>query len=113
MATTFTWSILQMQTANVDNLQNFVCSAEWQLTGNDGVNTSSTSALFAYKTEDVTSFTPYTQLTEDQVLGWVKDRLGANGIAHFEGIVQSQLDKMATPFVNPEPQPLPWLELTV
>ena len=108
MATTFTWSILEMQTANVDNLQNFVCSATWELTGDDGKNISSTSSIFGYKPEDVTGFTPYNQLTQDQVLGWIKNRLGADGIAHFEGIVQKQLDDMSENTINPEPQPLPW-----
>jgi len=109
MATTFTWSIIQLNVyPEIDGKQNFVSSAEWQLTGDDGKNTSFTSALFGYKPEDVTSFTPYNELTQDQVLGWVKDRLGADGIAHFKSVVQKQLDDMQVPDIQPTPEPLPW-----
>ena len=109
MATTFTWSILQMQTyPNVDNLQNFVSAVEWQLTGTDGVKTASTSALFAYRPEDITSFTSYDQLIETEVLGWVQDRLGSEGIAHFQQIVQTKLDQEQTTLLQPENKPLPW-----
>lgn len=109
MATTFTWSIIQMKVyPEIDGKQDFVSSAEWQLTGDNGTNTASTSALFGYKPEDITNFTPYNQLTEETVIGWVKDRLGADGVAHFESIVQTKLDEKKVPDVAPEDKKLPW-----
>lgn len=110
MTTIFTWSITEMQVrADVDNLKNFVSIVNWELTGDDGVNTSSVVSAFGFKPDDTINYTPYEELTQDQVIGWVKDRLGANGISHFEGIVQSQLDNVTTPSVTPEPKPLPWV----
>jgi hypothetical protein len=109
MATTFTWSINEMETyPKIDNLDNFVAFVEWQLTGDDGKNTSFTKAVFGYKPQDVTGFTPYNELTQEQVLGWVKDRLGAEGVAHFESVVQQQLDSMDIKVDPAIPQPLPW-----
>ena len=101
--------------SEIDNLKDFVSSAEWQLTGDNGINTASTSALFGYKLEDSTGFTPYNQLTEETVIGWVKNRLGAEGITHFESLVQKLLDDKTTPDVMPEDKKLPWaltLEIT-
>jgi hypothetical protein len=44
---------------------------------------------------DVT--TPYAELTEDQIVDWVKESFGAEKIAEIEEALQSQLDEQRAP----------------
>jgi len=54
-------------------------------------------------------FTPYSSLTQAQVIGWVQESLGAQGIANFEANVQGQLNSLANPPVSPVTEALPWV----
>ena len=51
-------------------------------------------------------FTPYDQLTQDQVIGWVTTSLGPQGIANVQSILDARIQYLASPpVVSP---PLPW-----
>ena len=51
-------------------------------------------------------FSSFTQLTEGQVIGWVHEALGEDGVAQWEGSVDSHLSFLAGPAtVTPD---LPW-----
>lgn len=51
-------------------------------------------------------FTPFNELTEDQVIGWVKENLGAESVASYEASVLAQIEQQKNPpVINP---PLPW-----
>jgi len=47
-------------------------------------------------------------LTEAQVLGWVQDQLGENGIANYQANEDGQINSMINPPVTPTAEPLPW-----
>jgi hypothetical protein len=52
------------------------------------------------------TYTPYDQLTQEQVIGWVQSALGETGVADYEARVDAQIDSaMNPPVVSP---PLPW-----
>lgn len=52
------------------------------------------------------TFTPYDQLTEAQVIGWVQDALGEDQVTAYEANVAQQIaDQANPPVVTP---PLPW-----
>jgi hypothetical protein len=81
-----------------------VITADWRCNGTDGTysGTCYGSASFAPPTG---SFTPYPDLTQDQVLGWCF----ANGVdqAAIEANVTQQInDQINPPVIAP---PLPWL----
>ena len=40
---------------------------------------------------------PFADLTEDTVVGWVKDKLGADKVANIEAQLQAQLDEQTAP----------------
>jgi hypothetical protein len=51
-------------------------------------------------------FTPYADLTEAQVIGWVQDAMGEEVVAGYEANVAQQIaDQINPPVVTP---PLPW-----
>jgi hypothetical protein len=81
-----------------------VITADWRCNGTDGTysGTCYGSCSFAPPSEN---FTPYDQLTQDQVLGWCY----ANGVdqAAIEANVSLQIENQINPpIIAP---PLPWL----
>ncbi len=64
MTTTWTISTLDRNTAN-----GFVTTAHWRATAVDGEHTASTYATCSWS--DGTVNTPYADLTQETVLGWV------------------------------------------
>jgi hypothetical protein len=56
---------------------------------------------------DPNNYTPYSQVTEAQAIGWTQAAAGAERIASWEAEVQAQID--AQKVVTPQPAPLPWV----
>jgi len=106
MAITYTWSIDRMYTMPTPQPE-FVVNVTWTLTGTDGTNTASIGGDSTFSQEGDT-FTPYADLTEAQVLGWVQDQLGENGISNYKANVDGQINSMINPPVTPTNEPLPW-----
>jgi hypothetical protein len=81
-----------------------VFTVHWTCSGTDGTYNASVYSTCAVPAPTGSAFTPYDQLTQDQVLGWV----WANGVdkAATEAAVQQQLNNQINPpVVTP---PLPW-----
>ena len=102
MATNFTTTINAMYTLNTPE-PDFVVNVLWQVTGVDGSNTASIDGNSQF-TVPGDSFTPYSQLTEAQVIGWIP----ASQIESAQACVQGQIDSLINPPVSPENTPLPW-----
>jgi len=85
----------------------FVINAFWTLTGVNGEYTAQTSGNTLFTTQEGT-FTPYDQLTETQVIGWVQSALGEEGIAQAQGAVDGQIASEMSPAPIPQTPPLPW-----
>jgi hypothetical protein len=102
--TTFTWTVSQLDCyPQYDNQTDVVFTVHWQLTGTDGTYNGSVYSTCPVPAPTGT-FTPYADLTQDQVLGWV----WANGVdkASAEAAVQTQIDNAKNPpVITPT---LPW-----
>jgi len=84
-------------------------NVNWTLTGTDGTQTANIGGNTQYPVTDAQAgFEPYASLTQAQVIGWVQESLGAQGIANFEANVQGQLSSLANPPISPVTNPLPW-----
>jgi hypothetical protein len=103
--TTISWIIERLLVKPTEgSLTDVVITADWRCNGTDGTysGTCYGSASFAPPTG---SFTPYPDLTQDQVLGWCY----ANGVdqSAIEANVAAQInDQINPPVIAP---PLPWL----
>jgi hypothetical protein len=109
MATTYTWSVVQMDAypeyeGNTDVV--FVC--HWTLSGTDGEHTAGVYGSVGLTLDPEADFTPYADLTEAQVIGWVQNALGEEQVASYEANVAAQIEaQINPPVVTP---PLPWSE---
>ena len=96
--TTFTWTVTQLDCyPQADNQTDVVFTVHWQLTGTNGTYTGSVYSTCSVPAPTGT-FTPYADLTQDQVLGWI----WANGVdqASAEAAVQTQIENQITPPVT-------------
>lgn len=110
MTTQFSWNITGMSTLpQVDGQTDVVVLAQWLCSGDD----NGTKAWIAGNTQftlnpDQKNFIPYNQLTQAEVMQWVFDALGENGVGNTQACVQGQINSILNPPVSPSQQPLPW-----
>jgi hypothetical protein len=99
-----TWMITQLNTYG----EGVVCQASWNVSGAEGDNNEFTGSLngaTAFKLDPDAPFTPYDELTQEQVLEWVWASLGEEGKASAEADVQAQIDYAKEQVQSPA---LPW-----
>jgi len=104
MATTFTWSVTQMDCyPEYDGKQNFVFVCHWTCTGTDGEFSASVYATCSLP-EPTADYIPYDALTLETVLGWI----WANGVnkESAEAAVAQQIEAQKHPVITQPP--LPW-----
>jgi hypothetical protein len=103
--TNITWTVTALNCyPTVGSETDVVFTVHWTCSGTDGTYTSSVYSTCSVPTPTGTTFTPYQDLTQDQVLGWV----WANGVDKdaTEAAVQQQIDNQINPpVVSPV---LPW-----
>jgi len=105
MATVINWSVSQLDCVpQAPEGADYVICCHWQCNGVDGDYNGSVYSTCSFPVVEGTSFTPYADLTQDQVLGWV----WANGVDKdaTEAAVEGQIEAQKNPpIVSP---PLPW-----
>ncbi len=76
-----------------------VQTAHWRVSKTDGGASASVYGTISIPTKSVSDpdFIPYDQLTEAQVVQWVKDEMGADQVAAHEAAVQAQIDSQLNP----------------
>lgn len=108
MSILYQWAVNSMTAyPEAEGEQNVVFQISWVCSATDGTFNSA-----AYGTVDTiyiagTPFTPYSQLTLDQVNGWVADALGPEGIAKAYAECDAAIEAQQNP-TQPIMPPLPW-----
>jgi hypothetical protein len=106
MAITHTWSIRELVQLN-DN-SGTVVRVQYNVNSTDGTISTKSEGGVELETENIDNFISYESLTEELVLGWVKEKLGPN-LGNHEVNNAAWIDSVANP---PAPRtinsPLPW-----
>ena len=107
MSVTYSWIVEQMQAyPEKDNYQDVVFSVNWRCNANDGNYNSTSYGSVGVQLNPDEPFTPYADLTQDEVVGWVKGALGPEQVAEIEaGLAGHIANLINPPVVTP---PLPW-----
>lgn len=107
MAITNTWAVVQMDCyPQYEDKTDVVFNVHWTLTGVDGVYRGIAYGTQAVSLDPDAPFTPYADLTQEQVIGWVQDAMGPEQVTVLEGSVAQQIaDQINPPTTN---LPLPW-----
>ena len=111
MAATITWRVGTMECyPTYQQEKDVVFTVHWDCLGSETVSGSTYNSR-VYGATGVTyhsgsDFTPYNQLTQDQVLNWVWESLGTDQKTNYENSVQTQINNQINPPVVI--LPLPW-----
>jgi hypothetical protein len=98
----FKWHI---DAVNYRESNGLMIEAIWRVVGTEGTDeVSGHGSVFLEGKPDEPGFIPYEDLTEQIVLGWVKEDLGAEKVSEIEGGLVARLQKAKDP-VTPG---VPW-----
>ena len=108
----YTWKIKSLQTIDEVNETDFVTTILYRVNCTEEVDgkeyKASTLNSVIIEPKEEEGFVPYADLTEEQVIGWVKELLGKEGVDSIEKSLASQVDKKINPPVVPVNKTLPW-----
>ena len=130
MAVTLTWGIEAVKTLQSPKTD-FITEVQWYLTAvdsdtykekqldgvdeNDNIKYKEVDVPWSVRREgtlsklqESESFTDFADLTETQVIGWVKNILGTSSVASIEKNTKSVLESKKTPSQTPAKKDLPW-----
>lgn len=110
MAITYRWEVTGIKTTTLNNTPNVVVQTYWKKIGTDESGNEGTfngaTPFSAVTMPAGTTFIPFEQLTEADVLTWVKAVVVDNYEEHVNEQIQKQIDAAKNPVVDAT---LPWV----
>lgn len=111
MALTYTWALKSLKKADVDSLSGVIVQTHWTCTGadndgNEGVFNGATP--FDPAQVDPENFTAYKDLTEEQVLNWIKGVVVGSYKEHVDAQIAKQIADKKAPAVEVSEGAFPW-----
>ena len=104
--TTFNWQIVSMPAySQIDGQSDVVFQVNWQCNANDDGYQANTFGSVPVTYTAGSPFTPYDQLTQEQVWGWIDPSIDRLAI---EANLQAMIDEQKNPSVVTPP--LPWAQ---
>ena len=105
MAINYTWDCKTVDVQTIDGNEDTVFNVHWRLTGtddsnNDAEGNSQTATLYGTQildTSDLSSFTAFSDLTNDQITGWVESALGEDKVTEIKNGLRNQIAELVTP----------------
>jgi hypothetical protein len=107
MATTYNWNIQAMDCVpQEDGKTDVVVTAHWTVSATDGTYNAGAYGTQSFTYDAEKSFTPYADLTQDQVVAWVQESMGIDAVTALQENLDTQIaNQINPPIVTP---PLPW-----
>ena len=92
MATTSTWHIVNLERETADG---FVFTAHYTVDATDGAYRAGAYGSIGFERPD--NLIPFADLTEELVIGWVKEALGGDRVLEIGQALLNQLEEQAHP----------------
>lgn len=107
MSVTNTWVVEQMDCyPTYENQTDVVFIVHWRVNATDGTYTATSYGTVGVTYKSGEPYTPYADLTQAQVVGWVQSALGADDVARVEASLAADIAGQVSPSViSPK---LPW-----
>ena len=104
---TTTWKVSQLDCyPEYEGNSDIVFTVHWSVAAQDGEFSGYGYGSQALTLDPEAAFTPYADLTEEVVIGWVQSSMGEEAVAAIEASLATQIENAKNPpVVNP---PLPW-----
>jgi hypothetical protein len=104
----YTWIVTDLVTLDTDDRPDYVVFANCKVEASEGEFSSVYESLYDFQIDEGASFIPYQNLTNDLVIGWIKFRLGEEGVYQIELDLANQIAFKKNPPKAPQIKPLPW-----
>ena len=112
MAITYTWKLTSLKKMAVGTFDGYVCQTFWKKIGTDSEgNVGEFSGATPFTPEadaDPATFTEFENLTESQVLDWVKAIVIGGYETHVNEQIQKQIDAKKNPVTEVQDGKFPW-----
>lgn len=107
MLITNTWTVAALECyPEHEGQPNVVFTAHWRLSGTDGEHAAGVYGSQGLTLDPEAEFVAFDDLTEEAVIGWVKDAMGTEAVEAHEANVAAQIGILANPpVIRPA---LPW-----
>jgi len=98
---TYTWNNKTVDTyPSLEGNTDVIFNVHWRLTGKDtDGNVGSTYGTIALDTSDLSSFTSFADITEEQINGWVEAAMGAEEVQAKKDAIDAQIAELVNPSV--------------
>lgn len=93
MSTTFTWNVANLERETSDG---YVYTVHYTVNAADDTYSSGAYGSLGLERPEG-ELIPFADLTEELVVGWVKDKFGEEKVAEIENALQAQLDEQRNP----------------
>ena len=82
-----------------DENTDVVYNVHWRITGEDSetLTTSTAIGTQVLNTDSISEFTPFDELTNEVVVGWIKDAMGEEQVKAIEDSIASQIAELENP----------------
>jgi hypothetical protein len=108
MSNTYTWVISQLEAYPTHEGQtDVVFTVHWRRQATDGTHNADIYGSQSITFNPADTFTPYAQLTQAEVEGWLEAAMGAEKVSELNAALDTQIaNQINPPVVTP---PLPWV----
>jgi hypothetical protein len=110
MSNTYTWTATNLiGYPQYEGETDVITTVFYNVVADDGQgHTASLQSIQQTPLDPAAPFIPYPDLTNDIVIGWVQNALGANGVTSIYANLDAQIEAQINPPQSPESFPLPW-----
>jgi len=98
---TYTWNNKTVDTyPDLDGNADVIFNVHWRLTGEDeNGNVGSVYGTQSLDTTDLSSFTAFADITEEQINGWIETAMGEDRVAELKANIDAQIEEKINPTV--------------
>ena len=109
----YTWTVDSLYTEDIGTELNYVVDVIFTVSGEEVVDDKTYSYelggnALKFDLIEQEDFIAYASLTNDIVVGWIKESLGADVVSSFESSIGGSIDSEISPTVEPSKPALPW-----
>jgi hypothetical protein len=94
METVFTWRVANLERETSDG---YVYTAHYTIDANDGTYSAGAYGSLGLERPEEDEMIPFADLTEEIVVGWVKEKLTQEKVEEVEAALQAQLEEQHAP----------------
>ena len=107
----YNWIVTNLYTLNTATETDYVVNALYTVTGTETFDdveyTASVDSSAQFEVTEGSTFVPYSDLTNDLVVEWIKSDLGKSKVNNIKGCIYFAIQDKINPPTTPEDTPLP------